>query len=748
MSNIEDSPEDLDTLRNEDLAVSETSDNLINVLLDGRYLIEQKLGQGGFGSVYLGSDNKLVPRKIVIKVMHLRETTNDWSRRKFRQEFEALARINHPSVVGVLDGGETTDGRPYIVMQYIDGVSLRALMESTGMPLWRVANIVKQVGKALSAAHHVGITHRDLKPENIMVQVNEDEEYVKVIDFGVAKVKNSIIDVTTAKDIAVGTIAYMSPEQLSAHPVTPESDVYSLGVIAYEMITGQRPLNPESAFQLLELQRSGPSEKPSALRAGVSKEAEEILFKALSFNPEDRYQRARDFGDLLSSALLEDDEQTKIATRIVKKVDTSTIPETPSLETAHVLFVDIVGYSRLLIDDQKQQLIKLQQLVSGTDECKRAKSSHELIALPTGDGMALVFFNDPEAPVKCAVELSQALNSAPEIKLRMGVHSGLVYRMADIKNNLNVAGGGINIAQRVMDCGDSGHILLSKRVADDLGQLARWSPHLQNLGDAEVKHGVMVHVFNLAGDDFGNRDLPTKFQKTTTTRKPASRLPMIAAAVVLLLAVVITAVYFITKTPASASSNSNATTVTTTPPTPNRSITYWFNYQRTKNDSPDGEVRKSAGYIAFGSGWRFQFNVMSAEAGSLYLVNAAPTKTGGTEYNILFPIAALGQTSANIPANQTFSSPWARFVDQTGVEEIWIIWSTQPIAELDSIFTNASNDKTNPGVVTNPDEVATLKKYLVRSRDSLAPERDKEKTTLRGRSNVMVELVELSHESN
>src|SRR5260370_21838710 len=149
--------------------------------------------------------------------------------------------------------------------------------------------------------------------------------------------------------------------------------------------------------------------------------------------------------------------------------ETATEPSNQVLETAHVLFMDIVGYSRLLIDEQTQRLQDLQTIVRNTQEFQKAQLADQLLRLPTGDGVALSFFGDPEAPVRCAVEISRALSNYPNLKLRMGVHCGLVYRVADINANKNVAGGGINLAQRVMDCGDAGHILLSKRVADDIG---------------------------------------------------------------------------------------------------------------------------------------------------------------------------------------------------------------------------------------------------------------------------------------
>ena len=183
---------------------------------------------------------------------------------------------------------------------------------------------------------------------------------------------------------------------------------------------------------------------------------------------------------------------------------------TPKLEIAHVLFTDIVGYSRLPMDRQTRVLQDLYAVVRATEEYRRAEQG-QIISLPTGDGMALVFFGDPEKALRCAVEIGRALRQAPQLLLRMGVHSGPVYRVADINTNMNVAGGGINMAQRVMDCGDSGHILVSRRVADDLLQLSTWEGLIHDLGEAEVKHGVRVQIFNVYGEGFGNPEPPQKF---------------------------------------------------------------------------------------------------------------------------------------------------------------------------------------------------------------------------------------------
>jgi len=182
------------------------------------------------------------------------------------------------------------------------------------------------------------------------------------------------------------------------------------------------------------------------------------------------------------------------------------------LEIGHVLFIDIVGYSKLLIDEQRDYLHTLNEVVRRTDSFRAADAAGKLTHLPTGDGMALVFATTPDTPVSCALEISKALRSHPELQVRMGIHSGPVSGVVDVSGRSNIAGAGINLAQRVMDCGDAGHILLSKHVADDLEQYRQWRSHLHDLGECEVKHDVRVHVVNLYTDEVGNAELPGKFK--------------------------------------------------------------------------------------------------------------------------------------------------------------------------------------------------------------------------------------------
>ena len=176
------------------------------------------------------------------------------------------------------------------------------------------------------------------------------------------------------------------------------------------------------------------------------------------------------------------------------------VPESSSdvkFEIGHVLFIDIVGYSKGLINEQSEQIQKLKQIVRGTEEVRKAEAESKLLRLPTGDGGALVFRTSPEAPVRCAMEITKALKDYPELRVRMGIHSGPVNEISDLNEQANIAGAGINMAQRVMDCGDAGHILLSKHVAEDLAEYEHWRPLLHDLGQCEVKHGVHLGVVNL-----------------------------------------------------------------------------------------------------------------------------------------------------------------------------------------------------------------------------------------------------------
>src|SRR5437899_2218514 len=202
-------------------------------------------------------------------------------------------------------------------------------------------------------------------------------------------------------------------------------------------------------------------------------------------------------------------------------------PDLP-LEIAHLLLIDVVGYSKLLVNDQVESLQQLNHIVRSTDCFRDAEAKDKLIRLPTGDGMALLFFESLEQPAHCALEIAQALQNYPEIQVRMGIHSGPINQVPDVNDRVNIAGAGINVAQRVLDCGDVGHILLSKHVADDLGEYRHWQPYLRDLGECEVKHGLRLHLVNLCKDGLGNPQVPEKLKRRKRWKEMAPIRPVVS----------------------------------------------------------------------------------------------------------------------------------------------------------------------------------------------------------------------------
>jgi len=254
-------------------------------------------------------------------------------------------------------------------------------------------------------------------------------------------------------------------------------------------------------------------------------------------------------------------------------------------ELAHLLLIDVVGYSKLSDNEQIELLQELNQIVRGTESFRAAEANGKLIRVPTGDGMTLVFFHSPEEPVRCALEISRALQAHPHIQLRMGVHSGQVNRVADINDKTSLTGSGINVAQRVLDCGDAGHILLSAHVAEDLGQYRQWQPCLHDLGECEVKHGLRLRLFNLYKENLGNPQVPDKLKRRGRKKESdavrqigAPRWPkfLIAAAlVVAALALVISSLTFFhraSSTAASVSPKATAMSNTAASAFPEKSI--------------------------------------------------------------------------------------------------------------------------------------------------------------------------------
>jgi len=749
-----------------DLAAQLKQTNYDGTLLKDRYLIEGELGRGGIGVVYLARDMQLLQRHVVIKVL-LQDSEDSmytpWFKKKFEQEIEALVRLDHPSIVGVLDAGVMPDGKLFFVMQFVEGATLRSVMKGELMSLARAAGIVRQISAALSAAHDKGIVHRDLKPENIMVQTLSDgEERIKLIDFGIATVKDSQFSTSVERTKVAGALPYMAPEQLRGQPEIA-SDVWALGVIAYELVTGRLPYVADALVQLHELQRKGIENAPSRFRGDLPAAAERAILKALSFDPRERFARAKDLGDELARALTEPATHSR---QFAPGEQTTSL--TP--EMAHVLFMDLVGYSRLPMDQQPKLQRELREIVRGAKEYQRAHDSGEMISLPTGDGMALVFFRHPVAPVQCAVEIARALKDHPEIKLRMGVHSGPVYRVADINTSRNVAGGGINLAQRVMDCGDTDHILVSHTVAAIIKDIGDWSQWLHDLGKREVKHGAQVHIFNLYNDEVGNPQPPAKAQteaapaavpSAPTKVGPTDELPpetapkpapipgkLIAAIAVAVLAITAAIGYALLND--SAGKQGGGQQSSPAPIAPSRLLNYSL---RVLAKGPGKEPVELKHEVIFTPGDELCFIFDSPQNGYLYIINEGPNKVNGLpQYNFLFPDPKL--VPADVPSLKisqrlfipSEEPPWFPVDKEKGKETHWIVWSERAVSEMEAVK-KWLNEK-DGGEIKDADQVRMVQQFLNNNYSAAQPvaEQGRHQTHLRGGKNgLLVYPMEVQH---
>jgi tetratricopeptide (TPR) repeat protein/class 3 adenylate cyclase/TolB-like protein len=450
------------------------------------------------GVVYRARDQRL-DRDVALKVLAPKLAHDDTFLYRFRREAHLLSKLNHPNIATVHDF-DTANDTSFLVMEFIKGQTLTHKLSSGPVPQSEILRLATQLLDGLEAAHREGIVHRDLKPGNLR---ETPDGRLKILDFGLARIQPREQDSTQSTGGIVGTLPYMAPEQLQGDSIDARTDIYSTGVVLYELATGQRPFTETLGPRLIDSILHRAIVPPRELNPQISESFSAIIRKSLEKDPAHRYGSAAEMRTALTS-LVEGEGSGP------EQFRASEYSQAPPMEIAHVLFTDIVGYSKLPMDEQQRQLRQFQSIVRETREFARARSQDELISIPTGDGMALAFFGEPESAARCALELGKRLRAFPEISLRMGLNSGPVYRVADINANRNVAGGGINVAQRVMDCGDAGHILVAKSVADFLSQLTVWQGQLHDLGEVQVKHGALIQIFNLVTTDAGNPNPPTR----------------------------------------------------------------------------------------------------------------------------------------------------------------------------------------------------------------------------------------------
>jgi class 3 adenylate cyclase len=402
------------------------------------------------------------------------------------------------------------------------------------------------------------------------------------------------------------------------------------------------------------------------------------------------------------------------------------------LEMAHVLYLDLVGYSKLSMEEQRKTLLDLQRLMRATTTFVRSEASKELIALPTGDGMALVFFGDPTSAAQCAIEISQATRSSPAANLRMGLHVGPVYRIADINKNSNISGGGINVAQRVMDAGNAGHILLSANVADVLRQLDSWKGHLTDFGVHEVKHGEQIHFFNLCTGDAGNSAWPTRWPKPERglawLRPTRRKLAVGFAAAVLAVGY---GLYYERSAPLTKTE-----------------FEYWITVQRYKDGRPYRQAFQLANEVVFEEDFRIAVNVTAPKPGFLYVLNEGPLPDGSTSFNVLYP--SPGKT-ARVPAGEAVRLPseeWFFFDRQAGSEKLSLIWSVSAMPDLEVLKERKDFSIDGVVVIREPAPMVALRRLLEQYQippSKILRDETLNKTILTSQNETLVHTIRMEH---
>jgi serine/threonine protein kinase len=704
-------------------------------ILNGRYRIERELGRGGIGVVYLARDQRLHNLPVVVKLLLERlgdDEDRAWFEKKFKDEIRALAQIDHPGVVRALDVGELADGRSYLVMQHVSGVDLRSLIQPSGMDLGRVANLIRQIGHALSAAHQNGVLHRDLKPENIMLQTVNSEGFVKLIDFGMATVLDSPGNLKTT--IVAGTICYMAPEQMEGRP-SVSSDIFGMGVIAYEMVTGCLPFVPRTPYELVKIQRAGVRIKPRDVRPALSELAQAVILRALEFDPRRRFASAAQFGDKLADAL---------SSAVI-----SSAPDEPGIDLesyqsgvqlAHVLLAEVDGYSRMTVEEQTRSLEELQAVVRRTVEFQQANAANQLISQAATRGMALVFFGaDPVVAVRCAVEIADALRGSDQLRVRIGMHTGPVKVIPDINGRPNVSGDGVDTADRVMSSGQAGQILMSRSVADVLRHLNDWSSNLRDLGDRQIGGQERVRVFRLTNVEGGTSDSNARAGKLRRFSRIA-----VAAFVCLLIAVSLIVIL-----PRQSS-------LAPAPVKEERKLSYVLIALKDPKRYPGSKPAPAPDGMIFETGDLVKLNVTGAQDGQLYIINEGPVqKNGLPQIKMLFPRMTSNGGSAEVKANQPIQIPsvaenpdeaWFEFDKFDGKERLWLIWSANIIAEFEAVKIRANPEER--GVISDPFEVAAIAEYLASHSKNSAEIQVNEatvETTISTTTDVAVGVVKLEH---
>jgi TolB-like protein/serine/threonine protein kinase len=486
-----------------------------------------ELGRGAMGVTYRATDT-LLQRKVALKIIKtVTAAQSNRIRERFLREARAAAALRHENIATIFQFGIREEtGQCFYAMELIEGETLEERVRRTGpIDVRTTIDIAQQVAAALAAAEKRGMILRNLKPANLMLADADEPQAVqtaqgavptvKIIDFGLTKALNAQADpMSLTRDQLVGTQEFASPGQFVNAPLDVRSDIYSLGVTLWFALTGKTPFAGGKMGEVHRAKLSNKLPVEQLKGAEVPPRLRSLLESMLAPEPAVR-PAVQDLAAQLRDCAAPTNGVRQTRGPLAETHTAAKEEEELHLEIAHVLFMDVVGYSKLLVGEQRDVVDELNQIVRKTNQFRKSETEGKLIRLPSGDGMALVFFQTLEEPIHCALEVARALKNHARIRLRMGVHSGPVDQVKDVNDRIIVAGAGINMAERVMGCGDAGHILLSKRVADDLSQERHWHPLLHDLGEMEVKHGVRLGIVNLHTEELGNPEVPQKFKSSS-----------------------------------------------------------------------------------------------------------------------------------------------------------------------------------------------------------------------------------------
>ncbi len=569
----------------------------------GPYHVEGRIGAGGMGEVYRARDPRL-ERDVAIKVLPAAHMKDPEFRLRLLKEARAASALNHPNIVTVFDIGSDR-GMDYLVMEFVKGQTFEKVIASGRLSLADLIRYGTAIASPLAAAHAVGIVHRDIKPANIMIAADGQ---VKILDFGLAKLQpaNSDPQATaqmSTPGVIMGTISYMSPEQAHGEPLDGRSDIFSLGVVLYEAATGTLPFKGSSAMAILQAVVSEDPPRPSSLNHSLPARFDRVIACALAKNKLERFETA----DQLSEALRDINQSGDLP--VAPSPPASVQPQDGAVRV-DVLYLDIVKSTRNTTDVQHQMNRRLTEIILKTSDFQRASERGELVSLPSGDGVALVYTQSPEAPLRAAIEIARELKTQTRFQVRMGIHSGIVYRGPDVNGRPNFSGEGINIAQRVMSCGNGDHILLSPISASALRNITAWKDKIVFLGNYKAKDDA------IAAWSYVDGEVGSKAPLQCTPLKPA---PVPAWAIAVIIGIVLFAA-------AAFWAWTSRFWVE------QRAFSYSLLLQ-----NPNGGVTDVDAYSVLLNNAKIKLKIASPQDGFLYILAESPNPNAPSSFSCLFP---------------------------------------------------------------------------------------------------------------